>query len=124
MSSYISIAAERPKYLDGKCLVVSRVKRDTTKSEFISYINRIAGRNANFLSSPRNLAKDYSAWRTVAIELCNEDYEILSNPDIWDSKLRIKDFVGRRYWHNKASTMSSNERKSTVFTSAMIGIII
>ena len=117
VSSDNSIAAERPKYLDGKCLVVSRIKRDTTKSDFISYINRIAGKNVNFLSSPRNLAKDYSTWRTVAIELSNEDYEILSNPDIWDSNLRIKDFVGRRYWHNKASIMSVNERKSTVYQS-------
>ena len=117
VSSDNTIAAERPKYLDGKCLVVSRVKRDTTKSQFISYINRIAGKNVNFLSSPRNLAKDYSNWRTVAMEISNEDYEILSNPDIWDSNLRIKDFVGRRYWHNKASTLSANERKSTVYQS-------
>ena len=112
----LSIAAKRPKYLDSKCLVVSGVDRETSKTQFQNYINSIAGKNINFLGC-RNLAKDYSRWRTVAIELCDEDYLILSNPDLWDSKLLIKDFVGRRYWHNKASTMTANERKSTVYQS-------
>ena len=76
----------------------------------------ILSHNKRFCS-PRYLAKDFSNWRTVAMELSIEDYEILSNPDIWDSNLRIKDFVGRRYWHNKASTLSANERKSTVYQS-------
>ena len=112
----ISIAAERPKYLDSKCLVVSRVNRDTSKSQFQNYINSIAGKNIKILNC-RNLAKDYSRWRTVAIELCDEDYSILSNQDLWDSELRIKDFVGRRFWHNKASIMTANERKSSVYQS-------
>lgn len=116
-STLISIAAERPKYLDSKCLVVSRVKRGITKDQFMNYVNTIAGKNITFLNSPRNLAKDYSKWRTVAIEISDEDYQILSNPEIWDSNLMIKDFKGRRYWHNKASTMTANERKSTVYQS-------
>ena len=74
-------------------------------------------KNITFLNSPRNLAKDYSKWRTIAIEISDEDYQILSNPEIWDSNLMIKDFKGRRYWHNKASTMTANERKSTVYQS-------
>ena len=114
-SSLISIAAKKPKYLEGKCLVVSRVKSDSTKVEFINYINSIAGKNVKFLSSPRNVAKEYSNWRTIEIEISDEDYQILSNPEIWDSELRIKDFVGRRYWHNKASTMTANQRKSAVY---------
>ena len=116
-SSLISIAAKKTKYLEGKCLVVSQVKSDSTKVEFINYINSIAGKNVKFLSSPRNLAKDYSNWRTIAIEISDEDYQILSNSEIWDSKLRIKDFIGRRYWHNKASTMTANQRKSAVYQS-------
>ena len=116
-SSLNSIAAKRPKYLEGKCLVVSRVKSDSTKTEFMNYINSIAGKNVKFLSTPRNLAKDYSNWRTIAIEISDEDYQILSNPEIWDSQLRIKDFIGRRYWHNKASTMTANQRKTAVYQS-------
>ena len=70
---------------------------DFTKTEFMNYIKSIAGKNVEFLSTSRNLAKDYSNWRTIAIEISDEDYQILSNPDIWGLELRIKDFVGRRF---------------------------
>ena len=113
----INIAAERPKWLDHKCLVVSRVKKETTMSQFQEYINEIAKKNVKFLHTPRNLAKDYSEWRTIAIELSDEDYEILSNPNVWHPRFRIKDFVGRRFWRNKASIISPTERKSAVFQS-------
>ena len=112
-----SIAVERPSYLDSHCLVVSRVEKETTKQQFVEYINKIAGKTVEFLSTPRNLAKDYAHWRTIAIELRNEDYAILSNLDIWDSKLRIKPFEGRRFWDSKASTMTAKERKSSVYQS-------
>ena len=113
----INIAAERPKWLDHKCLVVSRVKKETTMSQFQEYINEIAKKNVKFLHTPRNLAKEYSEWRTIAIELSDEDYEILSNPNVWHPRFRIKDFVGRRFWRNKASIISPTERKSAVFQS-------
>ena len=47
-STLISIAAERPKYLDSKCLVVSRVKRGITKDQYMNYVNTIAGKKYNF----------------------------------------------------------------------------
>ena len=86
-------------------------------SQFQEYINEIAKKNVKFLHTPRNLAKDYSEWRTIAIELSDEDYEILSNPNVWHPRFRIKDFVGRRFWRNKASIISPTERKSAVFQS-------
>ena len=100
-------------------LVVSRVKRETTIPQIQDYINKIANKNVKFLHSPVNIAKDYAEWRTLAIELSNEDYNILSNPNLWSAKLRIKDFVGRRFWRNKASNISANERRSTVYQSWM-----
>ena len=115
----IDIAAEKPKYMEHKCIVVSRVKRETTIPQIQDYINKIANKNVKFLHSPVNIAKDYSEWRTLAIELSNEDYNILSNPNLWSAKLRIKDFVGRRFWRNKASNISANERRSTVNQSWM-----
>ena len=71
-STGIDIAAERPTYLDNKCLVVSRVKRETTIPELQAYINRIADKNVTFLHKPITLSKDYSNFRTVAIELSSK----------------------------------------------------
>ena len=71
------------------------MKRGITKDQFMNYVNTIAGKNITFLNSPRNLAKDYSKKRTIAIESSEKDYQIFSNPEIWDSNLMIKDFNSR-----------------------------
>ena len=43
---------------------------------------------------PQNLAKDYSKWCTIAIELSSTDYDLLSSPSFWDSGIRFQDYVG------------------------------
>ena len=82
-----SIAAKRPSYLDNKYIVISRVDKDATMSQFQSNINQKAGRNINFLHKPLNLAKDYASWRTIVIELNDNDNEVLSNSEFWDSSV-------------------------------------
>ena len=109
-----NIAAKRPSYLDNKCIVVSRINRDMTIPQLQSYVNDRAQRNIKFLHKPINLAYEYSAWRTLAIELNDHDYELLSKPEFWDSKIRLKDYVGRRWWRNQASNLSANERQSSM----------
>ena len=109
-----SIAAKRPSYFDNKCIVISRVDKDTTMSEFQSNINQKAGRNIQFLHKPINLAKDYASWRTIAIELNDNDYELMSNPEFRDSGILLKDYVGRRWWRNQASNLSSTQRQNAM----------
>ena len=112
--SGITIASKRPDYLDNKCLVISRVDKNITIPLLQEYINKRAGRHIRFLHEPQNLAKNYATWRTVAIELNNSDYELLSKPDFWDIDIRFADYIGRRFWRNNASKMSPNERKSSM----------
>ena len=112
--SGITIASKRPDYLNNKCLVISRVDKDITIPLLQEYINERAGRHIRFLHKPQNLAKNYATWRTIAIELNNTDYELLSKPDFWDIDIRFADYIGRRFWRNNASKMSPNERKSSM----------
>ena len=100
--------------MDNKCIVVSRVDRDISIPKLQSYVNHRAGRNVKFLHEPINLAYEYSGWRTLAIELNDLDYELLSKPEFWDSKICLKDYVGRRWWRNKASNLSANERQNSM----------
>ena len=112
--SNCSIASKRPAYLDNKCIVVSKIKQDIGLTELQEYVNQRAGRNIKFLHEPVNLAKEYSRWRTLAIELSDNDYELLSKPEFWDTNIQLKDFEGRRWWRNKASNLSQNERQNSM----------
>ena len=114
VASDISIAAKRPDFLENKCLVISRVSKSTTLAELQAYVNARAGRQVKFMHQPQNLAKDYSKWRTIAIELSSTDYDLLSSPLFWDSGIRFQDYVGRRFWRNNASKMSENDRKNSL----------
>ena len=114
MSSDISIAAKRPAFLDNKCLVISRRSKSTSTPLLQAYVNQRAGRNVKFLYEPKNLAREYAKWRTIAIELNDTDYELLSKPEFWDSGIRLKDHIGRRFWRDQASNMSANDRFKSV----------
>ena len=114
VTSNISIAAKRPDFLENKCLVISRVSKSTTLTQLQAYVNERAGRQVKFMYQPQNLAKDYSKWRTIAIELNTLDYDLLSSPSFWDSGIRFQDYVGRRFWRNNASKMSENDRKNSL----------
>ena len=114
VTSTNSIAAKRPVYLNNKCLVVSRIDRDTTIPQLQAYVNERSGKNIKFLYEPKNLAYEYARWRTIAIELSDEDYDLLSKPEFWEANIRIRDFVGRRWWRNPASNLSANERQNSI----------
>lgn len=108
-----SIAAKRPAYLDNKCLVISKVDLGINLEQLQAYVNERAGRQVKFLYEPQNLAKEYSKWRTIAIELNNTDYDLLSSPDFWDNGIRFSDFRGRRHWRNRASNLSPDDRRNS-----------
>ena len=59
------------------------------------------------------MAKEYSKWRTIAIELGDNDYELLSKPEFWDSNILLRDFKGRRWWRNPASNLTVDERRNS-----------
>ena len=91
-----SIAAKitRPSHLENKCLVVTRLDRDTTKEDLISYVNEIANKEVNIKYLQDITRKDFTKWRTIVLELSPEDYTILSDESIWDSYMGISEFSG------------------------------
>ena len=113
VSSNNGIGAKRPAYLDNKCLVISHVNIETGIPQLQNYVNERAGRNVKFLHEPINMAKEYSKWRTIAIELSDNDYELLSKPEFWDSNILLRDFKGRRWWRNPASNLTVDERRNS-----------
>ena len=114
MSSDISIASKRPAFLDNKCLVVSRISKSTSITLLQAYVNQRADRYVKFLYEPKNVSREYAKWHTIAIELNNTDYELLSKPEFSDSDIRLKDHIGRRFWRDQASNMSANDRLNSV----------
>ena len=94
--------------------VISKVDTKITMKEVQDYENNKVGKSIQFLHEPINLAYEYSSWRTIAIELSDNDYELLSKPEIWPSDTTLRDFTGQRWWRNKASNLTPIERKSSV----------
>ena len=86
--------------MENKCLVVTRLDRDTTKEDLISYVNEIANKEVNIKYLQDITRKDFTKWRTIVLELSPEDYTILSDESIWDSYMGISEFSGYKYWHN------------------------
>ena len=113
-----SIAAKitRPSHLDNKCLVVSRIGRNTSKEDIKSYVNEIADKEIDIKYLQDITRKDFTKWRTIVLEISPEDYTILSDESIWDPSMGIKEFSGYKYWHNdrRRPTATSPPPNSTV----------
>ena len=91
------IAAKKPDYLSNKCVVISGIDKSTTVQDLQSYVNEIAERDITFLHvEPLNYPTSW--WRTLAIELSDDDYQVLNNPEIWEAGLKIRDFKGWKFW--------------------------
>ena len=76
----------------------TRLEEKAIKKQCLDFINDTAGENVNVLHI-EILSREYSPWMTIAVEMNNEDYEILSNIDIWDNSIGIRDYIGWRSWH-------------------------
>ena len=93
-----NIIMQRPALIKNKCLVIQGLKKGISREQCLNFINNTAGKNINVLHI-QILSKVYSPWLTVAIEINNDDYAILSDIGIWDASIAIRDYVGWRKWH-------------------------
>ena len=83
--------------MENKCMVIQGLKR-ITREECMSFIKNTASKDIDVLHI-EILSKTTSSWMTVAIELKEEDYNHLSNMDLWHPSIGIRDYVGWRFWH-------------------------
>ena len=51
-------------------------------------------------------------WLTVAVELSGDDFTHLLNLNTWETGIRIREFVGRRFW--RQNKISKEDRQNTV----------
>ena len=96
----MSATPARPEHMDNKCIVISRLRKDMSRVQFQAMIDATADRKIDYRHM-ESLSKEYSTWRTVAIELNQQDYDTLSNPNFWDPQLRIREFVGHKHWRGE-----------------------
>ena len=53
-----------------------------------------------------------SDWLTVAVELSEDDFTHLLDLDTWESGIRIREYVGRRFW--RQNKISKEDRLSSI----------
>ena len=105
---------QKPTFMENKCLVIRGLRKDLTKAKCLAYINETAGRNINVLHLAI-ISREYSPWMTVAVELNTEDYDLLSDINIWDNSIGIREYIGWRDWHGKRPPrLSPDEIKKSV----------
>ena len=62
------------------------------------------------------LSKEYTDYLTVAIELNEEDYTLLNDVNFWDPQVRIRKFLGWRWWRGEKQPqkrLTPQERKNS-----------
>ena len=108
---------QRPIFAKKKCLVIQGLKKGISREQCLNLINNTAGKNINVLHI-QILSKGYSPWLTVAIEIEDNDYDILSDISIWSNHIAIRDYVGWRFWHGpRPRKLSAHEIKNSVHDS-------
>ena len=93
-----SLTAHKPTFLKNKCLVIKGVGNNLNIPQIYDKINRIAGKKIQYLHKPVILSKSTQLNRTMVFELNEEDYDILSNENMWDNTVKVAEFVGNRFW--------------------------
>ena len=107
-TSGTSLIPKKPDYLANKCLVISGLSTEIDTVVFKSYIESQVGKDINLLNV-QPLSREGSSWLTLAIELSEDDYNLLSNPDIWEPQIRIRDFKGWRFWRSQTQQRPNRE---------------
>ena len=74
-------------------------------------IDVIAGRTIT-IHHMEAISRKINDWLTVAIELPEEDFNHLLELDTWESGIRIRTFVGRRFW--RQNRISKQTRQSSL----------
>ena len=114
----------RPEYLSNKCLVVAGINPELTLDQFKEGINSISQEKANrdidfkhielISKTPHGHVTKHL---TVAIELNDDDFLLMNDVNFWDPQLRIRKFVGWRWWRGamqKKPKITPQERKNAV----------
>ena len=91
---------QKPTFMNNKCLVIRGLKKGISREQFIEYINKTAGKKINILHI-QIISRVFSPWLTVAIELNTEDFELLSDVNIWHTSIGIREYIGWRHWHGE-----------------------
>ena len=91
---------QKPTFMNNKCLVIRGLKKGISREQFIEYIDKTAGKKINILHT-QIISRVYSPWLTVAIELNTEDFELLSDVNIWHTSIGIREYIGWRHWHGE-----------------------
>ena len=60
----------------------------------------------NLLHDPVFLSKAENRNQSVALELSDDDYVLLTRPEFWDVPLKFRDFLGYRHWR-KSNTKNA-----------------
>ena len=109
-----SVVPVKPAHLENETLVIAGFNRDLTKEQFVELVNTKARKDIDF-QFIQPLSKAYSKWKTVAIELKSDDYEILNDPNFWDPQLRIRPYIGHKFWRgNRQSRLKTHEIRTAV----------
>ena len=109
-----NMVMQKPAFMNNKCLVISGLRKDASREECLEYIDKTANRKIDVLHI-EILAREYSPWLTIAVELNPTDYELLTDINLWNKAIRIRDFIGWRFWHGKRpKKLAPHEIKGSV----------
>ena len=78
-----NMVMQRPTFVKNKCLVISGLRKNASREDCLEYINKTANRKIEVLHI-EILAREYSPWLTIAIELNATNYELLSDINLWE----------------------------------------
>ena len=110
----LSLAYRKPDYLKNKVLVVSRMDKNMKGKLFQDFIDDKAKKHIELLHV-QQLNKVISTYSTIAIELNDENYELLSDSSFWEGGIAIKPWIGRRWWRgaprHSAETIKNSMRQ-------------
>ena len=100
--------------MENKCLMIKGLRKDLSPAQCLEYINRTAKKTVDILKIAI-ISREYTPWLTVAVELNTSDYDLLSDINIWENSIGMRDFIGWRHWHgSKPRKLSPQEIKSLV----------
>ena len=105
----VSIARPKSEIVENKALVVSGMPTDINGARMKKYIDAKAARAVELLKVVR-LDREHAGWAAVVIELNDNDYNLLSNPDFWEEDVYIRAWTGPRFWRRKF--IKPHERKN------------
>ena len=105
----IGLAAPKPSWCASKTLVIAGINKVFLKNKkgISDKIDILAGRPIT-IQHMEVLSREIKGrafdWLTVAVELSEDDFAHLLNLDTWESGIRIREFVGRRFWRQNKIT--------------------